>query len=63
MLTPEGQLDSADPYLVREYGVERYERLLDTDFGPATQYCDRTPVFWEITSMTPGSNTSTTVSN
>ena len=34
------------PYLAREYGVARYERIRDYDFGPGQRYFERTEPFW-----------------
>ena len=34
------------PYLAREYGVARYERIKDYDFAPALAYFDKTEPFW-----------------
>lgn len=34
------------PYLAREYGVARYERIKDYDFAPAQAYFDQTEPFW-----------------
>jgi len=45
-LTDARQLDPAQPYLAREYGVARYERLEDPDFAAATRYYERTRAFW-----------------
>lgn len=39
-------LDSAKPYVGREYGVARYERTRDADFAAADQYYERTKQFW-----------------
>ena len=33
-------------YLAREYGVVRYERIRDYDFGPGEKYYERTEPFW-----------------
>jgi hypothetical protein len=33
-------------YLAREYGVARYERIRDYDFGPGQSYYTRTEPFW-----------------
>lgn len=41
-----GQVDAAHPYVAREYGVARYERLRDADFAAADAYRDRTRAFW-----------------
>ena len=46
VLTADRTLDPAHPYLAREYGVARYERLRDADFAAATQYFERTRAFW-----------------
>ena len=35
------------PYLAREYGVARYERLQAPDFGAADQYYESTKKFWD----------------
>ena len=34
------------PYLAREYGVARYERIRDYDFGAGKRYFERTEPFW-----------------
>jgi hypothetical protein len=34
------------PYVAREYGVARYERIRDYDFGPGKTYVARTEPFW-----------------
>ncbi len=34
------------PYLAREYGVARYERIKDYDFAPGQDYFDKTEPFW-----------------
>jgi hypothetical protein len=34
------------PYLAREYGVARYERIRDYDFEPGRRYFERTEPFW-----------------
>jgi hypothetical protein len=34
------------PYVVREYGVARYERIRDYDFKPGQHYFERTEPFW-----------------
>jgi hypothetical protein len=35
------------PYLAREYGVARYERIKDYDFAPGRRYFERTEPFWQ----------------
>jgi hypothetical protein len=40
-------LDANQPYLAREYGVARYERLQAPDFGAADEYYERTKKFWD----------------
>lgn len=42
-----GVLDSSRPYLGREYGVARYERMKSADFNAADQYYERTKQFWQ----------------
>jgi hypothetical protein len=39
-------LDAARPYVGREYGVARYERIRDADFAAADEYYERTQAFW-----------------
>jgi hypothetical protein len=34
------------PYLAREYGVARYERIRNYDFTPGKDYFDKTEPFW-----------------
>lgn len=46
VLTPQREIDPARPYLGREYGVARYERLRATDFAGADRYYERTRKFW-----------------
>jgi small-conductance mechanosensitive channel len=40
------QLAAVEPYLSREYGVARYERIQSPDFGAADEYFERTREFW-----------------
>jgi hypothetical protein len=47
-----GTLDASLPYLAREYGVARYERIRDYDFTAGDQYFERTRVFWEAVRAT-----------
>ena len=37
---------AALPYVAREYGVARYERIRDYDFAPGRRYFERTEPFW-----------------
>jgi hypothetical protein len=46
VLAKDGTVDSARPYLAREYGVARYSRIRGTDFGAADEYYQRTRSFW-----------------
>jgi hypothetical protein len=41
------ELDAAKPYVGREYGVARYERIRDVDFAAADRYYSRTRGFWD----------------
>ena len=34
------------PYLAREYGLARYERIRNYDFSPGKDYFDKTEPFW-----------------
>jgi uncharacterized protein DUF6607 len=47
VLTSARELDPARPYVGREYGVARYERIRDADFAAADQYYERTKDFWD----------------
>ncbi len=39
--------DAPLPYVGREYGVARYERIVDADFAAADQYYAATRAFWD----------------
>ena len=39
-------LEDKRPYVGREYGVARYERIKDADFAAANEYYERTKSFW-----------------
>lgn len=47
VLTPARAIDPSRPYLAREYGVARYERIRDADFAQADVYYQRTKQFWD----------------
>jgi hypothetical protein len=47
VMTAERKLDSNRPYLGREYGVARYERLKSADFKASDEYYERTKSFWQ----------------
>jgi len=47
VLTATRAVDSSQPYIAREYGVARYERIRDADFAQADVYYDRTKQFWD----------------
>ena len=47
VLTDERKLDAAKPYLAREYGVARYERIVEGDFAAADRYYQQTRSFWD----------------
>jgi hypothetical protein len=46
VLTDDRKLSPEQPYLAREYGVARYERLAEPDFSAADQYYEKTRQFW-----------------
>src|SRR5262249_44057522 len=46
VLSAERTTDASRPYVAREYGVARYERIRDADFAAADRYYDRTRQFW-----------------
>jgi hypothetical protein len=47
VLDDQRALAADKPYLAREYGVARYERLQAPDFGAADEYYERTKKFWD----------------
>ena len=47
VLTAERALSATQPYLAREYGFARYERIRDADFAAADRYYERTKEFWD----------------
>jgi hypothetical protein len=47
VLTAQRSIDTSRPYVAREYGMARYERLRDADFAAADRYYDRTRSFWD----------------
>lgn len=47
VLTSTRDVDSSRPYVAREYGVARYERIREADFAQADVYFDRTKQFWD----------------
>ncbi|MFC4308570.1 DUF6607 family protein [Steroidobacter flavus] len=47
VLTSARVLDPSQPYVAREYGVARYERIRDADFAQADVYYERTKQFWD----------------
>ncbi len=47
VLTAERELDTSRPYVAREYGVARYQRIRDADFAAADEYYGRTKQFWD----------------
>ncbi|MGH8641338.1 MAG: DUF6607 family protein [Burkholderiales bacterium] len=46
VLDGSGRMRARMPYLAREYGVARYERIKDYDFSDGTRYFERTEPFW-----------------
>jgi hypothetical protein len=47
VLASNGSIDRSRPYLAREYGVARYERIRAQDFAAADKYYARTKAFWD----------------
>jgi hypothetical protein len=47
VLTDDRKLSPEQPYIAREYGVARYERLAGPDFSAADQYYEKTRQFWD----------------
>ncbi len=46
VLDETGKPRESTPYLAREYGVARYERIKDYDFSPGKDYFAKTEPFW-----------------
>lgn len=47
VLTDARAIDESRPYVAREYGVARYERIRDAEFSGADQYFGKTKQFWD----------------
>ncbi|HEY5808714.1 MAG TPA: DUF6607 family protein, partial [Povalibacter sp.] len=47
VLNANREVDTGRPYVAREYGVARYERIRDADFAAADHYYERTRKFWD----------------
>lgn len=47
VLTDARVVDPSLPYVAREYGVARYERIRDADFAQADEYYGKTKQFWD----------------
>lgn len=47
VITAKRELDRQQPYLAREYGVARYERIREEGFAAADNYFNRTRSFWD----------------
>src|SRR5688572_13836906 len=47
VLTAERLPSDSTPFIAREYGVARYERIRDADFAAADRYYERTKEFWD----------------
>lgn len=46
VLGPDGRPDPTVPYLARELGVARYERIVGFDFSAGDRYWERSGAFW-----------------
>jgi hypothetical protein len=46
LVLDDGRVRGRMPFLAREYGVARYERIRDFDFEPGARYVARTEPFW-----------------
>jgi hypothetical protein len=46
VLGKDGTADATQPYVAREYGVARYQRMVGGDFQAADEYYQRTRSFW-----------------
>jgi hypothetical protein len=47
VLTEARAIDQSRPYVAREYGVARYERIRDAEFASADRYYQQTKQFWD----------------
>ncbi len=47
VLTDQRAVSPSRPYIAREYGLARYERIKDADFAAADHYYQRTKAFWD----------------
>jgi hypothetical protein len=47
VLDPKRDLAAEKPYVGREYGVARYDRIVNPNFGTADEYFNRTKAFWD----------------
>jgi hypothetical protein len=47
VLTPARVPSPEQPYIAREYGVARYERIRDADFAASDRYFEQTREFWD----------------
>lgn len=47
VLTEARAIDESRPYVAREYGVARYERIRDAQFASADRYYRQTKQFWD----------------
>jgi hypothetical protein len=47
VLNERSEVDAANAYRAREYGVARYERIRDAEFAAADHYYSRTKPFWD----------------
>ena len=47
LLNDRREIDAVHPYIAREYGVARYERIREADFAGADEYFKRTQRFWD----------------
>ena len=47
VLTDARAIDASKPYVAREYGVARYERIRDASFAQADKYYGATKQFWD----------------
>jgi Family of unknown function (DUF6607) len=47
VLKAPGTLRASRPYVAREYGIARYERIKNFDFSAGDRYFERTNLFWD----------------
>ena len=48
VIDSEGNIDAQQPYLAKEIGIARYDRITEHDFAPGYEYLEATGEFWSL---------------